>query len=309
MMFMSVIVLPAIIALMIKVGVLTITMREHKKDLMFNLVIVAFAALNLAEITLLVRHIATSFASLYLIKSYYLLATVCLALVILYVVRATEQNYKWLVPMLATIVIGMSALIMFSSLVIADVKLYSYASTAVPGVMYWLWQLVALVLLIGVCLLSVLGYCKAKNHQVEIRSVYVGCALAPLILFSVIILGLMFMGFQVTAVVSTSIGSSLFVVIMLASEYQHKLTDVRRFIPWSNERRSSRKIMEIFSGYSRDELDYRDAVSEIERLLVLHKYDKNQGNASETAGKMGIPRSSLYSAFNRLNIKAKGETK
>jgi len=60
--------------------------------------------------------------------------------------------------------------------------------------------------------------------------------------------------------------------------------------------------MDIFSTYSQDKLSYRDAVSHIEKLMVEHKYEKNNRNATYAAEKMGMPRSSLYSLFNRLQI-------
>ena len=81
------------------------------------------------------------------------------------------------------------------------------------------------------------------------------------------------------------------------------MTDVRRFIPFSDERQTSNHIMDIFSSYAQDKVNYRDAVSSIEKLLVEHKYDKNDRNATYAAEKMGMPRSSLYSLFNRLEIK------
>ena len=63
--------------------------------------------------------------------------------------------------------------------------------------------------------------------------------------------------------------------------------------------------MDIFSRYAQDEVNYRDGMAEIEKLLVLHKHSKSEGNVSQTAASMDIPRSSLYSIFRRLEIEVK----
>lgn len=61
----------------------------------------------------------------------------------------------------------------------------------------------------------------------------------------------------------------------------------------------------IFSAYARDNVDYRDAISQIEKLLVIRKFNKNKGNASATAALVRMLSSSLYSIFNRLKIDTK----
>ena len=115
----------------------------------------------------------------------------------------------------------------------------------------------------------------------------------------------MALNLNINATVFVPIMISVFLYITVKSEAQHKLTDLRRFMPFSPERKTSQDIMELFSSYARDETTYRESVNEIEKLLVMHKYNKNEKNASATAETMGMPRSSLYSIFNRLGIKTK----
>ena len=230
-------------------------------------------------------------------------------MIFLYVSEITKLNFTKSKALLAFSGLIVITTIAFSDLIVSGSSTLNYSITASQGKLYVVWQLFCLMTGIATSLALWIGLKSAKDHQLEIRCVYTAFALAPLVLLSLLILVLMGLGFQVNAVVAMPVATTLFLVIMLTSEYQHRLTDVRRFLPWSNERRTSQKIMDIFSNYSRDDLEYRQAVSEIERLLVLHKYDKNEGNASETAGKMGMPRSSLYSIFNRLDIESRGDKK
>ena len=113
---------------------------------------------------------------------------------------------------------------------------------------------------------------------------------------------LMGFGIKVSGAAILPVTTTLFLLITLKGEPKHGLTDIRRHIPLSLERRKSGQIMDIFSSYAKDELSYRDSLTEIEKLLVTYKHDKNNGNVSTTASTMNIPRSSLYSIFRRLDI-------
>ena len=305
---MSLIVLPSIIALILKILILGVTKMNSGKYQLFSAVIIAMASLNVAEIILLLSH-ANEIAVFYIVKAYYVLTLISLSAVIAYTAEVAQQKNKLFKVAPIAISVVLSVLILFTPYVISGVELLSYASTAKAGGFYWMWQISSATMIISVFLIARSGYVKTKNHQIEIRCIYIGLSFLPLALASLSILFLMGLGYQINAVASLSIASTMFLLILLASEYQHRLTDVRRFIPGSSERRASGKIMKIFSDYSRDDIDYRQAVSEIERLLVMQKYDKSEGNASVTAGKMGMPRSSLYSIFNRLEIESRGDKK
>ncbi|MFQ3226741.1 MAG: hypothetical protein ACI8RW_000119 [Porticoccaceae bacterium] len=71
------------------------------------------------------------------------------------------------------------------------------------------------------------------------------------------------------------------------------MADIRRLLPGSPERQACNEIMDAFSQYARDDVSYREAVSDIERLLVLYKYQKNHDNARATA-----EQASLVTLFN-----------
>jgi Response regulator containing CheY-like receiver, AAA-type ATPase, and DNA-binding domains len=305
---MSMIAIPAIIALIAKLFILGVVNEKNLKYKIFKVLVIVLATLNIAEI-LLLWQFKSEMQSLYAMKSFYVLATFAWIAVLAYVleIAGIKDKKRFFIP--ACFAIVLSVLCLFTSSIVGGVKELSFSYSAVKGSLYWLWQVYVLLMAGFICLQLSQGYLKAKSHLVEIQCIYISLAFAPLILSSLIILGFMAAGFKINAAIALSVSSTLFLLIMLASEYQHKLTDIRRFIPWSNERKTSQQIMEIFSNYSRDDINYRDAVSEIERLLVLQKYDKNEGNASETAGRMGMPRSSLYSIFNRLDIESRGDQK
>jgi hypothetical protein len=177
-----------------------------------------------------------------------------------------------------------------------------YSVKAIQGDAYWLFRLFSIGSFVVICSYLLVGYRQASSHLTEIRCSYTMLALSPIILTSLSLLIIMSMGYEVNAAAVMPLASAAFLVITLMGENAHGLTDIRRHIPFSLERKTSGEIMTIFSQYSQDELSYRDALNEIETLLVVHKHQKHNRNVSSTAASMELPRSSLYSIFRRLNI-------
>lgn len=302
------IVIPAVLALIAKLAVLLVSSKHKPESNLFIPLILLFAVINLCEILGLWEFLH-GLEGLMMLKAYYALTIAGWCVIYLYVVDITGLNFRKVKMLVISSSVLLAAVTIGTNGVVAGVDVLNYSMTVSRGNLYVLWQAFCLTAVAATCGSLWIGYKKAKEHLMEIRCVYTAMALAPIILVSLFLLVVMSLGYQINAVVFMPVATSLFLVIMLASEYQHRLTDIRRFLPASDERKTSSKIMEIFSSYSRDDIEYRQAVSEIERLLVLHKYDKNKGNASETAGKMGMPRSSLYSIFNRLEIESRGDQK
>jgi len=205
----------------------------------------------------------------------------------------------------ATMVLG--GLFMFTDFLISGAHTIGYSMTADRSEGYWLFLLFSLVSFFTIYGYLITGYIRAKSHLTEIQCGYTLWALMPIMLTSVTLMILMKMGLQVNAALVMPFATAAFLVITLKSEKVHGMFDIRGHIPLSLERRTSAEIMDIFSSYSQDQINYRDAMSEIEKLLVTHKHQKHGGNVSTTAASMELPRSSLYSIFKRLEIDIKDD--
>jgi len=131
-------------------------------------------------------------------------------------------------------------------------------------------------------------------------------ALSPIFLVSVITIGLKIMDSSINAAALSPIASALFLVIMLKGESKHKLSDIRRFLPFSPEREISSNIMELVDGYVKnaEQADaYKNLQAGIEREIVFYTLGKCDNNVTKTAEMMGLKnRSTLYSMMGRLNI-------
>lgn len=295
--------MPAIVALLIKLYILLISRKITGQSSIFFTMVLIFACHNIAEVLGFVQYL-TGEQQLLILRWYYVMSFCSLAAILLYSIDVS----KILMPHknISVFIVGLTSffciLSLTTDLILAGSTSIGYIMTAVKGPYYWAFQVSALLTYAGIFCILIKGYIKAKQHITAIQCSYTLLAFAPKILVGVSLVILMALGVHLNAAAILPITTTLFLLITLKSEAKHKLTDIRRFVPFSIERKTSSEIMDIFSSYAKDETNYRDSMAEIEKLLVTHKHNKNGGNVSTTASSMEIPRSSLYSIFNRLDI-------
>ncbi len=299
---MSIYVIPAIIALTAKLVVLFFSRNDGRVDKNFILMVLIFACHNLCEILLFFEYFRGLSADL-ILRSYYIISMASFIFVSYHVTQVSKQFDKFHLRSLLATVTFFTLILFSTNYIVAGAELLNYSVTATKGLFYWAYPAVCIIILLHTCYVLFEGYSEAKTHDLELKCIYTGFALLPHFIAICLVVVLMASGMKINGTVIFPVTTTLFLIIILANERRHKLTDVRRFIPFSDERKTSNQIMDIFSSYARDESNYRDSVSQIEKLLVEHKYKKNDCNASSAAELMGMPRSSLYSLFNRLDIK------
>jgi len=307
---MSIYVLPALTALLVSIVVFFAALqgRKKKEANAFCIMIFMFICICVCEVLSAFEFFKAE-RFLYLFKAYYLIALCGLCAIYAYALHVVRETSKRSVLLVYLVALALSGLVLFTKMIISGIEPLGHTQTAIKGSLYIMFQAFSLVLL-GLIIATLLrGYLRPKDHLMQIQCSYTLLALFPFVITSLVILAIMAAGYKVNAALILPIVYVAFMLITLVGESRHQITDVRRFMPYSAERYTSNEIMDIFSSFARDEISYRDGINEIERLLVLHKYQKNGGNASATAELMKMPRSSLYSIFHRLGIETEKKAK
>lgn len=300
-------IIPAILAFLTTAYFLYHARQKSGQSKVFYTMVLIFLAHHLCEILAFVEFIKDGPQVIYQLKTYYIASLWLLLFILFYSQEVSKIKFPIINKSLIGIVTVTSLLILYGDTIVSGTTSLGYVVTAQKGPLYPLFQVSALTILFGTIVNLIYGYKKANDHLTEIQCIYMLIAFAPIVLISISIISLMAIGFKVNALAVVPIATTLFLIITMKSENVHKLTDIRRFMPFSAERKTSQEIMELYSKYARDEIAYRECINEIEKILVLQKYVKNGNNASATAETMGMPRSSLYSIFNRLSIDLKNK--
>lgn len=321
---MSLYMIPALLALLIKVAVLGASWQSSRNTVMpkqdsrvkhtlgvFTTMVLIMAGHNLAEVLGFLEFSKDATAES-LLRWYYVMSVFTLSVITYYAATVSRQGAELSSGRDKAIIVGLlisavllSGAFLLSDFIVAGSTSLGFVMTAIKGPGYVLFEAFSLLCFIVIVAFLLHGYKKAQNQTAEIKCLYTLLALTPILIAGVVLVALIGFGYDVSAAMVMPLASALFLVILLVGEQTHRLVDIRRHIPFSLERRTTAKINDIFSAYSRDELNYRDALNEIERMLVVHKHQKHNGNVSSTAASMELPRSSLYSIFRRLEIDIK----
>jgi len=303
----SIYIIPAVVAFFATAYLLfLLNKKEGSSKVLFTMVLV-FLAHHICETLGFIEFIKNSPHVIYQLKVYYIVTFWALIYIFMYALEISKVTIKHINVILYGLGAVITALISYNDTIIAGANSLGYIMTAQKGAYYFIFQITSLLLLSTLIGILFHTYKKTTNTVTQTQCIYMLIAFSPLLLTVLGVMLLMTLGFEINAAVVIPISSTLFLMILLKSEAEHKLTDLRRFMPFSPERQTSQEIMELYTSYTQNEISYRDCMAKIERILVMDKYNKSGNNASMTAKLMGMPRSSLYSIFNRLNIDIKDQ--
>jgi len=303
---MSIHIIPSVLAFIFTCAALVYTSKKSINSKTFYIMVLIFTFHHCCEVILFLEHLQEAQTTL-IIKTYHALSICALTAILIYAHEVSQLTRKYYTNALIAISLVIALTILISDSVIFSSETLNYTSTAIKGNLYVLFQVNAIALLALTVFILINGYLNSKSHMVQIRCSYVLLAFSPLIASCLLVIGLMAIGVPMNATIIMPISTTIFLFIIIKSESKHKLTDLRRYLPFSPERQTSKEILELYSLYSQDEISYKECMNQIERHLVIHKYTKSGKNASATAKSMEMPRSSLYSIFNRLKIDIKDQ--
>ena len=295
--------IPAIAGLLIKFFFLYSSMDSLKKN-MFTVMLAISALHSLSELIVVSTFFLDRDANL-LMRLYYVMSVWWLGFALMYVFELINSKniFNYIVITLATVT---SALFLFTNLVISGYESNGYVPTAKKESFYWIFQVFAL----GTISSSIIILCKKaffSNTEVDIQkqlqSFYLLIGfLSPFIAVLAVIF-LMQIGVNINAVAVIPIATTLFVIFMIKSEQDHRLIDLRRFIPWSRENRASKKANLIFSKLALKEITLKEAENEFQKLAIQYQKDLTNNNISAAARNLGVSRSSLYAKIDKLSMK------
>jgi len=302
---MSVFFAPALASLIFKVFVLSLVVRGGKVSIMFLSLICVFAFHNAIELIGYVQFLNDSSVELYF-RPYYVATIYVFMYVLLHGLAISRFENTVLTSVLVLIATALSLLVIFTDTIVAGHYSIGYSVSAIEGPFYWVFSLYILITLIASTSALLYRYRSAVSQLESVRCLYSLFALSPLILVSLVVLALKAAEVNINGAVLIPIATAVFLAIVLKGESQHKLSDIRRFLPFSPERAISNNLMELIDGYTHggNQTDaYKNLHASIEREIIFYTLNKCDNNITRTTQMMGLKnRSTLYSMMNRLEI-------
>lgn len=309
---MSVFALPALIALLSKVWVYilaknVLTKKADYASQTFLCLLIFFAVNNLSEF-LVISELFNNIVSENLLRSYYVALLFSLAFMCIFAMSVANQSSHIMFNTVALSVAVLMALVTFQTdLIIAGAVSIGYAITAVKGDYYFLFQLVVLLGFASIFYILVRRYATTIDINVQLKCFYAGFALSPIIIVSLIVMIMMQANFQYTGAILIPFASTFFLLLVVLTEKNNNLINIQGGLPFSAQRKAEKKLVSIYRSHVVGDTKLPETKSEIERMLIQSALDRAGDNVSLTANNLGIKRSTLYSIFNRLEMRGHGQ--
>ncbi len=300
---MTWVILPACISFLIKLGVLWVARESHplrKPNAFIGLILVAMLH-NVTEgigYALLLKGINPDT----LFNVYYVLTVFLFAFICIYAFDISKVKLRWVRESILIISCIVGVLILTTNLVVSGYESIGYSVTAMKGDFYSLFQLPALTFLISTIVFLIMGYNNATKPSTKVTCLYTLFALLPFVFGVVGVIVLMAFGYKINAMMVIPIASTLFILITLKTEFRHKITDIRRLLPFSNERRATAEMLQVMSKYAMQDISHKELMRDIEKICLKYKVVVNDGNVAKTAGSMDLPRSSVYGLMSKHGL-------
>ena len=299
---MSFFVVTALIALLFKLYILLLVRVSKSSGLFFGMILI-FALHNLVEVIGYIQFSSGTISEI-LLRLYYAITFCLLSYMCIYAIKVSHlKQLKPLIIPLCGWVVAASLAVFFTDYLITGIQTIGYSVTAGKGLYYPVFSVTALICLIFVVYTLIYGYRNPASPKVQIQCLYTLFAMSPVVVVGFVVIPLMSFGVEINASGILPVCTTLFLLITLQSESKHRFTDIRRFLPFSRERRTALEVQSIISSYSMDEISYKQLSTEFEKIVIKHKLEQAGESVGAAAKLMKMKRSTLYSMLERHGLK------
>lgn len=283
--------LPSAIALLIKCFLFFYS-DVHKKKYFFLFLIATFL-LNLFELLVAIR----PGYDLIVLKMYYCMAvfTIFYLAVVCSDISKMGRFIKSDLSLVATCIL-VATILLTDHIVQGFSILPNNALTRISGTYYFIFQIYAVAILVFPLVLLISKLVISKDYRLKIRCCIALFAFTPFISFTLVLIILMQLGYQINMVGFSSLCLSFMLIVFISLSDQHKLFTMMQFVPFSKERQYHLKMQRLIRQFdlpvAGESVQMKTLLKEIEALVIdnTHNYFSTQ---KEVAKVLNISESNI----------------
>lgn len=299
---MSLFVVPAILALLFKGRIIYLSRGDAYKSTLLTPLIYTLFIFNIAECAIQIQFHNGATAD-WVLRSYFVTSVWCLALIFCYSMSISLPSKLYLISKIAIgSTVFLTALIIFTDTVLLGAHSIEYTYAALRGDYYWGYHIFAATLFLATVSTLIFGYKKAEIPKERVQCLHVLFALSPIVVAGLGISLVMATEFKVNAIGILPIATTLFLLIMLNSEKSQGLTDVRKFLPFSKERRLLADLMRVQDKYTLHHISHTTFKRYVEKIALEYQMQVHDRSVSTVAKAVKTNRTTIDSAVKRHNI-------
>lgn len=281
--------IPALVALVIKIGLLTQTRSvESGPGRALHLFLICLAVQNIAEVGVF---FTGSAGIAFVLVNLYMAATVCaLCQGVVFgaaVARARTGGAPW---WLAALAAGLVTALLVTDWIVLGYEFNGYVLVSTKGPYYWVFTLTVLACIAAMTALLLIGARSGEQRtQRECTLTLIG--LTPVFVTGVLVVLLRQAGSGISAAVLIPFAVTFFLAVTVYAVRAHQLFDIRILIPGTAQWRWFWPLArELTSGGA----PLPERMKRIEEALIMNALRQSDGVQSRAARDLGVPASSLH---------------
>ncbi len=288
--------LPSITAIILKLLIaLKLDYKEFLKSKAVTIFFISLLILNVCELVVF-SYTQHADSAIWWLRIYYISSIIAISALVLLSADLADKKFPYLTTALIPIAISLS-LLTLTPLVVLDAKSIGYSVRSVPGEMYKVMTLfVALGLIFALGLLATgakkLSGIKAKRCSTMLVAVI---PLASVVISAIILMALKF---EINAACALSLAITAMLAMLIYTESKYNLFLINSYFPWTEEYKYKQKLNKLskflfLKNNYKSGIDIRVIQSEFEETLFNIALHYSEGNQTEAAKFLNIPRSTF----------------
>lgn len=225
-----------------------------------------------------------------MVKAYYLACGLSLLGVTVYSVSLVANSFKWTKPITLALFAIYCGVVLFPGAGLAGVEKLGFSYTRIPGDYY---PFIPLILFAGLATvaLSLWRAHRGASSSGRRKAMTLALSCLPLVVASVVVIGLMVFGFRINATFIISGASIITLWVLVLVDSNKRQETLLTYIPGSRENKLAMKMVAIFQAQSGG-LD--QSIKDIKSELIDYILEEEGDNKSKAAKRLGISRQTLY---------------
>jgi len=179
----------------------------------------------------------------------------------------------------------------------------SFTATAIKGDIYWAFRTHIIFALLTACITLAREWLYTSDQTRKTHCLLIFTAYFSTTLFAVIITVLMQEGVPINVDTTLPFTTTFATCLIVYADFKYGWRAIEKNIPESLETSESDQFNDIFTKYSQGKYTFNEAMEKVDLLLLMHAYNKHNGNMMKTSKAMGLGRSTLYKKVQKHKLR------
>jgi len=293
----------AVSALVLKLFVLLKAFEHRGNSVVFFCLTSVFCAMNFMSL-LIVSNVNDIQSIQWALRPQYIFSLWAIILLCWYAFQAVYSTVRLTIvfSLLCLLGLAFSSAILFTDSIVSGLVSIGYSLTAVKGPFFNTFLILLALLFLTTTATLIYGTLKSSSQEHRNRCLWTLVSLLPIITVGPAIA--LFLHFEVPINGSglIPIATSLFLLITLKTENLHRLTDVRRHLPFTAESRANKDFALLFTQYAFNQISHKEFKSQVSVLALKYKYGKSE-TVTELAEQIGLNRSTVSNLLSKHGLR------